>query len=581
MSLTVLSFLAGILTVLAPCVFSLLPIILGKSAASQGKWRPYVITASLAISLAAFTLLLKISTLFLDVPPSFWTYVSGLLIITLGLISIFPGIWENITTKLGLSKGSDKLLDKAKKQPGLLGDILTGASLGPVFSSCSPTYAFVLSTTLQGSLNDGLINIGAYILGLSLIMLAVGLLGQRLVKRMRWMANPNGWFKKIVGVLFLIVGLLIITGYDKQLNVAYVAIDPFKTVELENKLIKDNLGGDSRVGPARDEGFNIPSPYEAAEITGINDWINSNPQTITGLKGKVVLVDFWTYSCINCQRTIPYLNQWYDAYKDQGFTILGLHAPEFAFEKKKENVEKAVQGFDIKYPVGLDNDFATWKAYKNKAWPSKYLIDADGKVRYFHFGEGDYEVTERLIRSLIEQNNGKTLDSKIVGDAIKVADGAVANQTPETYLGWSRIDSKTFANYSELAEEQAFGVSKDYTSKPLISNGLGLTGQWVINNENVVSQTDTSKLKLKFNAKNVYLVAGSAIPSTVTIEFNKDGKVVDSSKIKGEDIDVNNQFVIGEDKLYKLVQADNFLDDTELELTVPKGVRLNVFTFGG
>lgn len=578
MPLIVLSFFAGILTVLAPCVFSLLPIILGKSASSTSKWRPYIITASLAISLALFTFLLKISTVFLNVSPDFWKYASGILILALGLVTLFPATWDKISIKLKLSSNSDKLLEKAESKDGFWGDVLTGAALGPVFSSCSPTYAFVLSSTLQGSIAEGVTNIFAYILGLSLIMLAIGLLGQRLVKRMRWMANPDGLFKKIIGILFILVGLLIITGFDKKLEVAYVEIDPFQTIKLEQKLIDDSRGKNSLITETDSLGFNINPPVKAPEIVGIDKWINSDVQTISGLKGKVVLVDFWTYSCINCQRTLPYLTKWYDTYKDDGFVILGLHAPEFAFEQKIENVQKYVNEDNIKYPVGLDNDFATWKNYNNRAWPAKYLIDREGNIRYFHEGEGDYDLTEKLIRNLLEENGAK-LDTKLVSDEVKNDDGFMPNQTPETYLGWSR--SEKFANYPELNQNQAFNKSYTYTKTELKSNHWGLEGSWTINNENIISNSATSKLRLKFSARNVYLVAGTdSKESKVGVAFYQNGQLIDGAKLRGSDVDSNGQWTIKEDTLFTIVQADKFYEDLEVELTVPAGVRFNAFTFG-
>lgn len=240
MSLLFLSFLAGILTVLAPCAFMLLPVIIGSSAGSTNRLRPYIITISLATSLLLFTLILKVSSLLININPDFLKYFSGVTIILLGIVSLFPSIWENIQIKLGLSNQSDKLLEAAKQKEGILGAILTGAALGPVFSSCSPTYVFVLTTVLRENFETGIINILAYIFGLGLVMLGVGLLGRNLVKRLRWAVNPNGIFKRVIAVLFILVGIGILTGFDKQLQTYLVPYSPVN--QVEQKLLQNSKG---------------------------------------------------------------------------------------------------------------------------------------------------------------------------------------------------------------------------------------------------------------------------------------------------------------------------------------------------
>ena len=577
MSLLLLSFIAGILTVLAPCVLPLLPIIIGGSATDTSKWRPYIITLSLAVSLFIFTLLIKISTIFINVDPSFWKYVSGFLLVFMGLISVFPAIWDKISIKFNLSGNSDKLLDKAGKKSGFLGAALTGAALGPVFSSCSPTYAVALSTILQGDLYNGLINMLAYILGLSLIMLLVSLLGKRIIKRLRFAANPNGIFKKVLGVLFVIVGIMIISGFDKTLELYVSERTVFNPANLEQTLLSKNS---SKKQNQTVDGsiFNVNPPKKAPEITGIQDWINSDPQTIASLKGKVVLIDFWTYSCINCERTLPYITKWYDNYKNDGFVTIGIHAPEFSFEKKKSNVEKAVQNFGIHYPVALDNDLSTWKAFDNQFWPAKYLIDKDGNIRYTHFGEGDYDITETAIRTLLAEKGQKVTTNSVNQNVNANLNATTTTQTAETYLGWSRGDRMVAGNRSELTNYYNKDQTYNLTDKPA-KDSFSLGGTWSVNNENIVSGSDASKLKLNFSAAQVYLVAGNSTEVNMQIKISdKAGKDI-TGEVVGEDVK-DGKVAIQADRLYKLVKSNNQLMESTIELTVPKGVRLNVFTFG-
>lgn len=566
MSLILLSFLAGILTVLAPCSFMLLPIIIGGSVGKGSQFRPYIITASLATSLFLFTILLKATSLLINIDPIILNYISGVTVIFLGLISLFPDLWDKLTQRLNLSGNSDKLLYKAQEKDGVLGSILTGAALGPVFSACSPTYVYILTTVLRQDLTIGLVNILAYITGLALIMLCAGLLGRKFTKNMKWAVNPNGIFKKVIAVIFILVGFAIITGVDKTIQTQLTPFNPF------NQLEKNILQGakPSAIQTDKSKLFNVSPAIPAPELKNIAAWINSNGESIAKLKGKVVLVDFWTYSCVNCLRSAPYINTWYDKYKDQGFEVIGLHAPEFAFEKNKENVEKSVrETYKIKYPVGLDNDFSTWDAYKNQFWPAKYLIDKDGMIRYTHFGEGEYDTTELAIRELIKEN-GRSVDTIQTDNNINI----ITNKdlTPETYLGWSR--ALNFANSSELNN---YGKVFNYNLvNNLEKNKWSLSGQWQIDKEDITSQDDNSKLVLKYNAKEVYLVLGSDNESKLRITSN--GQPLQD--ISGDDIDKSSStLTVKNSKLYKLIKH-NSITDNQIELTVPKGVKLNAFTFG-
>lgn len=349
-SLILLSFFAGILTVLAPCVLPLLPIIIGSSVAAKDKNKPYWITLGLVVSITIFTLILKASTLLLNVDPFVWKIVSGGIVIIFGLIYIFPKVWEKITTSLNLSNNSNQLLNKAKQKDGILGSLLIGGALGPVFASCSPTYSLIIATVLPVNFYEGLAYIVIYALGLGVVMLGVALFGRAFTNKLKFFSNPNGIFKLILGIIFLVVGISIITGFDKKVETAILNSGYFDVTKIEQNILEKNMPKeiklDSTTAPVLGQTnfekvnsmksipeLNVMNPISAPEIKGITQWINSKGESIESLKGKVVLVDFWTYSCINCQRTLPYVTKWYDTYKDKGFVVLGLHAPEFSFEK--------------------------------------------------------------------------------------------------------------------------------------------------------------------------------------------------------------------------------------------------------
>ncbi len=234
------SLAAGVLTVAAPCVLPLLPVIVGGSIVTDGadsrraKWRPYVIAASLAVSVIAFTLLLKATTALLGVPPQVWQIVSGVIVILLGINLLFPALWESLSTKLGLGNRSNKVLDSSVQRQSVWGDVLTGAALGPVFSSCSPTYALIVATVLPVSFAEGLLYVTLYAVGLAVPLLLIALAGRSAARRLGWLADPRGWFRRSMGVLFIIVGIVVIIGADKALQTLILDLgwyDPIADLE--------------------------------------------------------------------------------------------------------------------------------------------------------------------------------------------------------------------------------------------------------------------------------------------------------------------------------------------------------------
>ena len=565
-----LSYVAGLLTALAPCVLPLLPIILGGSLAGdkKDKWRPYIITASLVVSLILFTILLKASTALIGIDPRVWAIGSGVLVIILGFFMLFPDLWAQVIGRLGIEHRSQGLLGKAYKQEnGVISAILIGAALGPIFSSCSPTYAWVIATVLPSSALLGMFYLTFYVLGVATALLAIALLGRRLLARIKWASDPKGWFQRIIAILFIIVGIFVATGLDKKVQTYLVEKDFLSIKLLEEKLVPENNNStkSNSNSSANKQKFNVTA-YDAPELKNIAAWINSDPQTIESLKGKVVLVDFWTYSCINCQRTQPYLNAWYDKYNNDGLVIIGVHAPEFGFEKVTKNVQDAVKDANIKYPVALDNDFATWQAYENRFWPAKYLIDKDGQVRYTHFGEGDYAETEETIQALLKES-GQTVTDKIEVD--RSINSSARGQTPETYLGYERAER--FANTDQFVANQPASYTLANTLK---ANEWSLGGQWQINDESSQSLSNESRLSFNFSGKEVYLVMSG--PPGALVGVSVDGQ----SSPGGADVNSKNQVSINGARLYKIVNLDKYMTGKKLTLTFPTGVTVNAFTFG-
>ena len=560
------AFVAGLLTVLAPCVLPLLPIIIGGSVTGdvKDKKRPVVIAISLAVSIIFFTLLLKVTTLLINVPPQFITYFSGGIIVALGLAILFPGVYARLIAAARVEQNAQKALAKGyNNKRSLIGPIITGAALGPVFSSCSPVYAYILATVLPVDFGQAFALMISYVIGLTVVLLLIGYFGQRFISRIKFASDPKGWFQRVLAIIFIIVGVMIVTGYDKRFQTYVSQNTPFDFDAISSSLLPDskNKVDDTKL-------FNV-QPYAAAEFTGVEAWLNGGEQSLEDLKGKVVLVDFWTYSCINCIRNNPYLEKLYQTYKDDGFVVVGLHAPEFAFEKIPANVAKAVKDQKLSYPVGLDNEFATWNAYENRSWPTSYLIDAEGQVRRVHEGEGEYVQEELAIRQLLTENGASLDGAMAVDESAQVP--VTAMQTAETYLGTRRA--------SNYVGSPALGAAAQSNFSPranLEPDFWTLGGNWEVQTEKIIARGG-STLRFNVKAKDVYVVGGSSTPQQVRVTV--DGQPASQAGVAGADVK-DSVFTIGESQLYRIVSFPQFKQGSVVELSVPAGVELNVFTFG-
>lgn len=562
MFLLIGSFIAGIITVFAPCVLPLLPIIIGGSISGKvsDKKRPVIIAASLAASLLLFTLLLKATTLLINVPPATYTIVSGSILIILGVALFFPGIYDSIIVKFNLQSRSQTLLGKSSGKGQLIGAIITGAALGPVFSSCSPVYAYIIATVLPVHFGEAMLYMLSYVFGLSAMLLLIGYLGQRFLRRIKFLSNPRGWFLRGIAVIFVLVGLLILTGANTGFQTWVAEHTPFNFDGVSSKLLPGQQQQTSGL-------FNV-KPYKAPEFVGLKNWINSTPKHLSDYKGKVVLVDFWTYSCINCIREEPHLKDWYKLYHSSGLEVVGVHAPEFSFERKPSNVEKAVKSAGITYPVALDNNFQTWNAYGNQSWPGLYLIDKDGQVRRVEHSEGNYKQMEEAVRTLLKDDGG-SVPSKTTTNMDGKAPVS-AQQTPETYLGNDR------ANHFMGAPNLTDGTHDFTPSKLAHVNDWTLGGTWKIGGQSITAG-DNATISIRFAAKDLYVVTGNDVSSKM-MGVQLDGKPISASN-SGSDVK-NSQAALSSAQLYRIVDFSAFHGDSTLTLNVPSGVDLNTFTFG-
>lgn len=590
MFLLIISFISGILTVLAPCILPLIPVIVGGSVSADGtssfnKKKAFTIIISLGLSVIIFTLLLKASTLFINIPESFWKWFSGGIVFILGVVTLFPQLLQN-SFLAGLNAKSNELMGQGYQKKNFWGDVIIGSSLGPVFSTCSPTYFIVLATVLPVSPIKGVFYLLSYALGLCLSLLVISLVGQKIVSKLGILADERGLFKKFLGILFILVGIAIIFGLDKKTQIILLEAGVFDVTKIEQKLLEQNdknkndmvesFKTDSEVFSekvdTRSESVDYLTPEQkkskyrkVPELSSPDGFINTNgdPVTLEELIGKVVLLDIWTYSCINCQRTIPYINTWYEKYKDQGLEIVGLHTPEFAFEKVQKNVEKAVKDFEIRYPVVMDNDYSTWTALGNQYWPRKYLIDIDGYIIYDHIGEGAYEETEMVIQEALRERANR-LGTEIKSVPVSNNPSGVINvdpsrvKSPEIYFGSSR--NQHLANgKSGVIGEQVF-----FSPSIVLPNLLYLVGKWNITPE-YSENIDSGTIIFNYEAKNVYMATGS--DNGVSVSIYKDGVFVKTIMVKDEG-------------LYSIIEDLDYGKHTLRIEVLGSGLRAFTFTFG-
>jgi cytochrome c biogenesis protein CcdA/thiol-disulfide isomerase/thioredoxin len=565
------AFLSGIVTILSPCILPILPIVLSGSVG--GKRRPFGVILGFIISFSVFTLALTALVRLLNIPPDALRVAAVVLLIVFGLVMTVPRlmtIFEIFASRMTGHAGN------SKPSTGLTGGILVGFSLGLVWTPCvGPIMASVISLAITQSIDGGTVFIIlAYSLGTSIPMLSIMLGGRKLIKRFPALSKNTGKIQQIFGVLLIVVGLSIAFGIDRKFQSAVLDIFPEYGAGLT---VFENIDPVQNAIKARKETPSGPLSFEiqpknailgdygmAPAIVTTGEWLNTDGQALTmaDLKGKVVIIDFWTYSCINCVRTIPHLQSWYDAYKDDGLVIIGVHTPEFAFERTTKNVREAMTDLGVSWPVVLDNDYDQWQAYNNRYWPAEYFIDAEGRIRYFHFGEGKYETSEKVIRKLLAEAGVETSKKAVEKEEVDIQ-----SRTAETYLGFSRTEG--FISDQEIIRYQP----AEYTRTKSPDNGeWAIEGAWTFNSEYILSE-EMGTLELGFYAKNVYLVIE---PGEIqgAIEVYIDGN-------KGQDTaDVINGILQPDgSRLYQLVSLKK-AGKHILKLKVKGEMRLFAFTFG-
>jgi cytochrome c biogenesis protein CcdA/thiol-disulfide isomerase/thioredoxin len=538
-----IAFGAGIVTAVSPCVFPVLPILFAGGA-SGGRRRPYAIIAGLVTSFALFTLVATWLLKQLHLPQDFLRDLSIALLLVLAATLIFPRFGILLERPLAA-------LSRRAPSSDLGGGFLLGASLGLVFVPCGgPVIAAISANAARLELGPKTVAVTlAYALGAAIPMLAVAALGQSATRRLR--ANA-AQLRVAFGVLMAVAALAIAFDADRRLQTWF----PDYTHALQG-LERSSVAGDE-LEQLQHRGASpfqatasgsLPDYGVAPQFAGISDWLHSRPLTLEQLRGKVVLVDFWTYSCINCLRTLPHLEAWDRRYRKAGLVIVGVHTPEFAFEHVVSNVREASRKLGVRYPVAIDNDYRTWDAYRNDAWPAEYLIDRRGHVREVKKGEGRYDETERSIRTLLGESGTAQL--------AMVKDRTPQHlTTPESYLGWARL-ARYAGSPVTPDREAAYRFPRE-----IQLNDLAYAGRWTVGRERIVAGRG-ARLRLHFLAQKVYLVLGGRGRLQVFVG----GRPVKTVQVNGLS------------RLYTLLSYPQ-LSEGALELRFTPGISAYAFTFG-
>ncbi|MCR6628627.1 MAG: cytochrome c biogenesis protein DipZ [Magnetospirillum sp.] len=567
MLLFLLSYLGGALTILSPCILPVLPFVFARAD------QPFVrsglpLLAGMATTFAAVATAAAIGGGWVVAANQAGRWAALALMAVFALALLLPGLAERLTQPLVAAGArlSETAQSRGRGHPGAA--FLLGIATGLLWAPCAgPILGLVLTgAALHGASAGTALLLLAYGAGAATSLALALLVGGRVFAAMKRSLGVGEWIRRALGAAMLAGVAAITLGLDTGL---LANLSTASTAELEQRLV-------NRLA-RRDTAANLPVEGPAPSLDGAVQWLNSPPLTAADLKGKVVLVDFWTYSCINCLRTLPYVKAWAEKYRDQGLVVVGVHAPEFAFERDPDNVARAIRQFGITYPVALDNDFAIWTAFGNQYWPAHYFIDAQGRVRHRHFGEGEYAQSERVIQDLLREAGaaGIATDAAAVsGQGVQQAAAGEDIRSPETYLGYQR--GERFAS----APARPDTVTDYALPSTLALDEWGLTGTWRIEGERSQSTTAGGRIIYRFHARDLHLVLGpGADGKPVRFKVTIDGAAPGDAH--GTDVAADGSGTVTEQRLYQLVRQPGVVSDHTFAIEfLDPGAAAYAFTFG-
>ena len=576
MLIILLAYLGGILTIVSPCILPVLPFVFARAGRSFARSTlPMLI--GMAATFAIVATLAAIGGGWAVRANQVGRWAALVLLALFGIALVFPAISDRLTRPL-VALGSRL----SERQPGekdsIWSSAVLGIATGLLWAPCAGPILGIIFTAaaLKGASASTTLLLLAYALGAATSLALALLVGGTVFARMKKSLGASERIRQVLGVLVLVGVGAIALGLDTRV---LSKLSSAQTSGLESGLAR-TLGVSQRMDESNTRTnamgeLVLPVEGELPSLDGLGPWFNSPPLTREQLRGKVVVIDFWTYSCINCLRSLPYVKAWDEKYRKDGLVVIGVHAPEFAFEREPANVARAIADLGIRYPVALDNGYDLWRALKNNYWPAHYFVDAQGRIRYHHFGEGDYAMSERVIRQLLAEAGrapaGAMSGVSATGTQAAAAFGEV--KSPETYIGYARADR--FVSPGGLAKQQ----SKTYSAAPLSLNDWSLEGPWLDKKQNATSFAPGAKINFRFHARDLHLVLGSASGKPVRFRVTLDGQAPGSNA--GVDIAADGSGVVNEQRLYQLIRQKGEVRDRTFTITfLDPGIEAFSFTFG-
>jgi cytochrome c biogenesis protein CcdA/thiol-disulfide isomerase/thioredoxin len=607
-----LAYIGGVLTIASPCILPVLPFVFAR-ADQPFLRRGLPMLIGMGLTFAVVATLAAVGGGWAVQANEYGRYIALALLALFGVTLLFPELSDRLTRPLvslggRLSESADRNENAGSVWPSLL----LGMATGLLWAPCAgPVLGLILTgAALQGANVGTTFLLLAYAAGAATSLALALLVGGRVFAAMKRSLGAGEWVRRGLGAAVLVAVVAVVfgadTGFLTQISLANTAsleqglVDRFHPAPVKmsgepssSVLMPEGGAMMSANAPTMAMNGNPAAMMKAAEappanalpvegplpsLTGAVQWLNSPPLTAEQLKGKVVLVDFWTYSCINCLRSIPYVRAWAEKYKDQGLVVIGVHAPEFAFEKNIDNVKQAVAKLKIDYPVAVDNDYAIWRAFNNEYWPADYFIDAKGQIRHHFFGEGDYAESEKVIQQLLAEAGKGNMPTDVVSvnaTGTEAASDSADVQSPETYIGFVR--SENFASPGGAIGDKPH----DYATGDLKQlNDWGLSGDWTVGGQSASLNKTDGAISFRFHARDLHLVLGPGVGGKpVRFRVTIDGAAPGESH--GADIDANGDGVVTDHRLYQLVRQSGPIKDRTFTIQfLDPEVQAYAFTFG-
>lgn len=577
MLLFLLAYLGGILTITSPCILPVLPFVFSRSD------KPFLksglpILVGMALTFALVATLAAVGGGWAVAANDYGRIIALIVMFVLGLTLVFPELSDRLSRPLVALGNRLAQKAEAKGNASIWPSLLLGVATGLLWAPCAgPILGLILTgAALEGASVRTTGLLVAYAAGAATSLALALLVGGRVFAAMKQSLGAGEWVRRGLGIAVLLA--VVVIGFGADTGVL-TRLSLASTAPLEQRLVdlvRSNRTASEKGGDMAADAT-LPVEGQMRSLAGAVEWLNSPPLTREALKGKVMLVDFWTYSCINCLRSVPYIRAWAEKYKDQGLVVIGVHAPEFAFEKNVANVKNAIANLKIGYPVAIDNNFAIWRAFNNQYWPAHYFIDAQGNIRHHHFGEGDYKESERVIQKLLKEAGQTNVASGTVNVSASGAEAAsnfAKVRSAETYIGYARARNLTSPGGAK------HDIAHAYEAGTNELNHWSLAGTWTIGAEHAALDSAPGSIIYRFHARDLHLVLGPG-PDGKPVRFHVtiDGKQPGNDH--GTDTDASGNGVVTSQRLYQLVRQNGEIADRTFQIEfLDSGVRAYAFTFG-